>query len=183
MGHPCAPHGMSESVDSETSLDTDAQPSALLTLDGMAYAFESLNERAQMLGVDCVRTDQEWYALQHRYRQFVAMQATVVSHLKQEVESSDMQPVWTSGNPNDSDQPLLTIDDKSYDASEIPDNVRLYVEDLMRNNQERDQLEFRLRQLDAARTTYLAELRDELESSGAQPLDPQPGSEQVAQAA
>jgi hypothetical protein len=68
----------------------------------------------------------------------------------------------------------LTIDDKSYDATKIPDNVRLYVEDLVRNNQERSQLEFRLRQLDAARTAYLAAIRDELQASGAQPLDPQP---------
>ena len=146
----------------------------VLTIDGTAYAFETLSERSRLLSLDFVRSDQEWTELQHRYRQFVAMEATVVNHLKEEVEKSDMEPVWTSGNPNDSDQPLLTIDDKSYDATKIPDNVRLYVEDLVRNNQERSQLEFRLRQLDAARTAYLAAIRDELQASGAQPLDPQP---------
>lgn len=150
---------------------TEQQP-PLLNLDGTAYAFESLSERAQLLSVDYVRTEQEWQALQHRYRQFVAMEATVVNHLKEEVEKSEMKPVWNSGNPNESEQPLLTIDDKSYDATKIPDNVRLYVEDLVRNNQERGQLEFRLRQLDAARTAYLAAIREELDSSGAQPLEP-----------
>jgi hypothetical protein len=106
------------------------------------------------------------------------MEATVVNHLKEEVEKSEMEPVWTSGTPSESEQPLLTIDDKSYDATNIPDNVRLYVEDLVRNNQERGQLEFRLRQLDAARTAYLGAIRDELESSGAQPMDPQPEQQQ-----
>jgi hypothetical protein len=81
-----------------------------------------------------------------------------------------MTPVWTSGSGAESDHPLLTIDDKSYDATAIPDSVRLYVEDLVRSNQERSQLEFRLRQLDAARTAYLAALRDELNSTGAEPL-------------
>ncbi len=163
--------------------DTALEQPPVLTLDGTAYAFDGLNERAQLLSVDFVRTDQEWQVLQHRYRQFVAMEATVVNHLKEEVEKSDMEPVWTSGNPNESEQPLLTIDDKSYDATNIPDNVRLYVEDLVRNNQERGQLEFRLRQLDAARTAYLGAIREELESSGAQPLDPQPEQQEEAQAA
>ena len=154
--------------------ETAEQQPPVLTLDGTAYAFDALSERGQLLSVDFVRTDQEWTMLQHRYRQFVAMEATVVTHLKEEVEKSDMEPVWTSGTPADSEQPLLTIDDKSYDATKIPDNVRLYVEDLVRNNQERSQLEFRLRQLDAARTAYLGAIREELESSGVQPLDPQP---------
>ena len=92
-----------------------------------------------------------------------------------------MEPVWTHGESGDNEQPLLTIDDKSYDATNIPDTVRLYVEDLVRNNQERSQLEFRLRQLDAARTAYLSAIRDELESSGAQPLDPQPEQSQPDQ--
>jgi hypothetical protein len=172
---------MTDTATATPDAATEQQP-PVLTLDGTAYAFEALSERARLLSVDFVRTDQEWQALQHRYRQFVAMEATVVNHLKEEVEKSEMEPVWTSGNPTESEQPLLTIDDKSYDATAIPDNVRLYVEDLVRNNQERTQLEFRLRQLDAARTAYLGAIREELESSGAVPLDPQPAAEE-AQAA
>ena len=163
---------------SETATTTPESASAeqppVLTFDGRSYQFDALSERARFLSVDFVRTDQEWSVLQHRYRQFVAMEATVVHHLKEEVEKSDMEPIWTEGESSQHDQPLLTIDDKSYDATKIPETVRLYVEDLVRNNQERGQLEFRLRQLDAARTAYLAAIRDELDSSGAQPLDPQP---------
>ena len=164
-------------TESMTTTDTDTaadQAPPVLTLDGTAYNFNDLSDRARLLGVDFVRTDQEWMALQHRYRQFVAMEATVVNHLKEEVEKAELEPVWTSGEPAESDKPLLTIDSKSYDATQIPDSVRVYVEDLVRNNQERNQLEFRLRQLDAARGAYLGAIREELESSGAKPMDPQP---------
>ena len=152
---------------------TEQQP-PVLTLDGTAYAFDALSDRARLLSVDFVRTDQEWMALQHRYRQFVAMEATVVNQLKEEVEKSGMEPVWTSGEPTESDKPLLTIDSKAYDASNIPDSVRVHVEDLVRNNQERGQLEFRLRQLDAARSAFLGVIREELDTSGATPMQPQP---------
>lgn len=158
-----------------TEINSGEQQSPVLTLDGTAYAFNDLSDRARMLSVDFVRTDQEWTALRHRYRQFVAMEATVVSQLKQEVDKSEMQPLWSSGESNqESAKPLLTIDDKSYDASHVPDGVRVVVEDLVRNNRERGQLEFRLRQLDAARSAYLGVIREELKNSGAQPLDPQP---------
>jgi hypothetical protein len=161
--------------DPSTEISSGEQQPPVLTLDGTAYAYNDLSDRARLLSVDFVRTNQEWMALQHRYRQFVAMEATVVSQLKQEVDKSEMQPLWTSGeSESENDKPLLTIDDKSYDASQIPDGVRVYVEDLVRNNQERSQLEFRLRQLDAARSAYLGVIREELESSGAQPMDPQP---------
>lgn len=173
---PSTDDAMTDAATATAESPTDQQP-PVLTLDGTAYAFNNLSERAQLLSVDFVRTDQEWMALQHRYRQFVAMEATVVNHLKEEVEKSELEPVWTSGEPSDSETPLLTIDDKSYDASKIPDNVRLYVEDLVRNNQERGQLEFRLRQLDAARSAYLGAIREDLETNGTKPMDPQPEAE------
>jgi hypothetical protein len=162
---------MTEEITEATNGALDQEP-ALLRLDEKAYRLESLSERAKMLSLDCVRTEQEWIALQHRYRQFIAMEATVVNQIKEEVAKSDMEPLWTSGESNNDEQPLLTIDDKAYDATKIPETVRLYVEDLMRNNQERSQLEFRLRQLDAARTTYLATIREELVSTGAEPYEP-----------
>ncbi len=167
---------MSETMTAEANLAEGAATTAAdqppqLTMDGRSYLFEALSERARMLSLDYVRTDQEWAELLHRYRQFVAMETTVVNHLKDEVQKADLQPVEINGEPAASERPLLTIDSTSYDATTIPDTVRLYVEDLVRNSQERQQLEFRLRQLDAARTTYLSEIRAELETSGAQPID------------
>ncbi|MBM5808665.1 MAG: hypothetical protein FJ051_02425 [Cyanobacteria bacterium M_surface_9_m1_291] len=164
----------SPSPSTSTAEPTTADAAPTLTVDGVSYGFEGLSERARLLSVDFIRSDQEWQALQHRYRQFVAMEATVVNSLKAEVEQAGLQPVWTSGASADTEQPLLTIDGTSYDAAALPDNVRLYVDDLVRNNQERGELEFRLRQLDAARLGYLAVIREELSSSGAVPLDPQP---------
>lgn len=167
---------MSETMTAEANLTEGAVTAAAdqppqLTIDGRSYLFEALSERARMLSLDYVRTEQEWAQLLHRYRQFVAMESTVVNHLKDEVQKAELQPVEINGDPAASERPLLTIDATSYDASAIPDTVRLYVEDLVRNSQERQQLEFRLRQLDAARTTYLSEIRAELETSGAQPID------------
>lgn len=165
---------------SQSNPPADQAGPPVFTIDGVAYAFEALNERARLLSIDYINTDQEWQQLQHRLRQFLALETTMVNSLKQEVEQSAMEPVWTSGEPRNSDQPLLTIDSKSYDATTIPDAVRLHVDDLLRNNQERSQLEFRLRQLDAARLGYLTVIREELSSGGATPLDPQPPTDGAA---
>ena len=160
-----------KTMDAAKAMDAAAEQPAQLTIDGHSYLFEALSERARLLSLDYVRTDQEWTQLLHRYRQFVAMETTVVNHLKDEVQKAELQPVESNGDPAASERPLLTIDATSYDASAIPDTVRVYVEDLVRNSQERQELEFRLRQLDAARTTYLSEIRAELSASGAAPIE------------
>ena len=129
-----------------------------------------------------MRTDQEWTQLQHRYRQFLAMETTVVNSLKTEVERSGMEPL-ASGTPPSPDagddpggpaeaaeRPRLSIDGLIYDASALPSAVQLVVDDLIRNAEERRELEFRLRQLDAARITYLQEIRQELATSTTHPL-------------
>ena len=166
----------------------------MLTVDGQSYPFTQLSERAQGLSLDYVRTDQEWSQLQHRYRQFLAMETTVVNSLKAEVERSGMEPLASgttpspdagddpggpaepaamaqpAGRPGAEERPRLSIDGLSYDASALPSAVQLVVDDLIRNTEERRELEFRLRQLDAARITYLQEIRQELAMSTTQPL-------------
>lgn len=172
--HSSADHTMPAKTATET-VPADQQAAPVLTIDGVAYDFNSLSDRARMLSVDFVRTDQEWNELQHRYRQFVAMEVTYVNSLKEEVEKAKLEPVYTS-DPEKSEVPLLTIDQVSYDASTIPDAVRLYVEDLVRNNQERGQLEFRLRQLDAARSAFLEVIRQELKERDGEQHDNQEGN-------
>lgn len=163
---------MSEASTPESGQSLDqSKNSPVLTLDGTPYAFSALSDRARWLGLDYVRTNQEWSALIHRYRQFMAMESTVVNQLKLAVESSEMQPLWTSGETPSTDIPVLTIDSRAYDATQIPAQVRQYVEDLVRNNRERGQLEFRLRQLDAARTAYLDAIRKEIAECGVAPLE------------
>ena len=46
--------------------------------------------------------------------------------------------------------------------------------ELVRANQQKTQIEFRLRQLDAARNAYIGALKTEIESSEVAPMDPQP---------
>ena len=64
-----------------TAIDAASDPAPVaappvLTLDGVAYAFESLSERARLLTVDVIRTEQEWQSLNQRYRQVLAMDTT-----------------------------------------------------------------------------------------------------------
>ena len=144
---------------------------AVLTVDGLRYDLETLSEQLRLFSEDLIRTEQEWQGLQHRLRQFVAMESAMVNTLKQEVEQAGLEPRFSNEEPMSGDVPLLTIDGQTYDASELPEGVRLAVEDLVRNRQEREVLEFRLRQLDAARQGYGSAIREQLKASGAKPLD------------
>ncbi|MBM3938673.1 MAG: hypothetical protein FJ333_08505 [Sphingomonadales bacterium] len=64
----------------------------------------------------------------------------------------------------DGQQPtLLTVDDKTYDVANIPDEVKVLVNDLIRLNQELTELQYRLRHSQAAQQTYVATIKAELE--------------------
>jgi hypothetical protein len=150
-----------------TSPESDQPQEPTLLIDDKAYAYGALSDRAKVLSNDFVRTHQEWTDLQHRYRQFLAMETTVVNQLKDEVDRAGLRPHEPVTSGDLVQQALLTIDATAYAIEQIPDQARLYVNDLLRTHQERGQLEFRLRQLDAARAAYQGALRDELAASGA----------------
>ena len=150
-----------------TSPESDQPQEPTLLIDDKAYAYGALSDRAKVLSNDFVRTHQEWAELQHRYRQFLAMETTVVNQLKDEVDRAGLRPHEPVTSGDLVQQALLTIDATAYAIEQIPDQARLYVNDLLRAHQERGQLEFRLRQLDAARAAYQGALRDELAASGA----------------
>ena len=153
-----------------TSPESDQPQEPTLLIDDKAYAYGALSDRAKVLSNDFVRTHQEWTDLQHRYRQFLAMETTVVNQLKDEVDRAGLRPHEPVTSGDLVQQALLTIDATAYAIEQIPDQARLYVNDLLRTHQERGQLEFRLRQLDAARAAYQGALRDELAASGAESL-------------
>ena len=90
-----------------------------------------------------------------------------------DVENAALEPVVSASEAGYRDQTILPIDSQAYDATTLPGRVQMHVAALIRNNQSRSQLEYRLRQLDAARLGYLSRIRDELSSSGAERLDPQ----------
>ena len=87
----------------------------------------------------------EYKELLRSYNQSLTLTNTYASGLKDEVEKV--------GLPESSkeDAPSITIADKKYDGSDLPDSVKAYVSELVRANQNKTSLEYRLRQLDAAR--------------------------------
>ena len=120
---------------------------------------------------DLYRTVQEYQGLFASYRQSVTLTDTYSGGLKEEVEKAELPVLFQYDS--ESDKPSITIEDTQYDASELPDSVKAYVAELLRKSA-KDTIEFRLRQLDAARNSYIGALKSEIETSEVAPMDPQP---------
>jgi hypothetical protein len=141
-----------------------------ITVDGTAYAIDQLNDRLRQLAGDLLRTVQEYRSLLSNYRQSLTLTNAYSGGLKQEVEKADLPVLFSS--VSDSEKPVIKI----YDASALPDSVKAYVAELVRANQQKTGLEFRLRQLDAARSAYVKAIQDEIGESNPSPMDPQPAA-------
>ena len=91
------------------------------------------------------------------------------------VVRSSLRIVENIGLPESSneDSPSITIADKRYDGSDLPDSVKAYVSELVRANQNKTNIEYRLRQLDAARITFINTLKASVEESGVSPTEDQ----------
>ena len=148
-----------------------------ITVDGTAYAIDDLNDRLRLLAGDLLRTVQEYRGLIANYRQALTLTGAYTGGLKKEVESAELPVLF---NTYESEKPVIKIDEVSYDASELPDSVKAYVAEIVRANQQKTALEFRLRQLDAARSAYIKAIQDEIAESKPSAMDPQP---EVAEAA
>lgn len=155
-----------------TSAETTAPH---ITVSGTSYEIEKLNDRSKMLVGDLIRTVQEYTELTKSYGQSVTLNAAYSSGLKDEVEKAELPVLFhpVSGD----EKPQIKIDDVNYDASEIPDSVKATVQALVRANEQKTGLEYRLRQLDAARNFYIAEIQNEIEESQPQAMDPQPSQD------
>jgi hypothetical protein len=57
------------------------------------------------------------------------------------------------------EQIKVNINGQEYAMSDLPDNVQVILQDLMRMEQEIKDLQYRLRQLNAARQVYLSSLQ------------------------
>ena len=88
-------------------------------------------------------------------------------------ESDDWFESVSSASVESSDEesPSIKIADKSYDGSDLPDTVKAYVSELLRANQNKTNIEYRLRQLDAARITFINTLKSAVEDSGVSPTE------------
>ena len=77
-----------------------------------------------------------------------------------------------SQEPNPPQPSLLTIDDRAYEISSIPDDIKVLVNDLIRVDQELAELQYRLRHTQAAQQTYVATIKSELKRLKVRPYQP-----------
>ena len=146
-----------------TNTETTAPPS--VTIDDKKYLVEDLNEKSKMFLSDLTRTVMEYKELLRNYNQSLTLTNTYASGLKTEVEKVGL-PESSGG-----DSPSITIADKTYDGSDLPETVKAYVSELVRANQNKTNLEYRLRQLDASRITFINSLKAEVEESDVSPSE------------
>ena len=66
---------------------------------------------------------------------------------------------------------MFTCVASNEEASCGSDTVKAYVSELVRANQTKTNIEFRLRQLDAARVSFINLLQSEVEDSGISPTE------------
>ena len=145
-----------------TNTETSAPPS--VTINEKKYLVEDLNDKSKLFLSDLTRTVMEYKELLRSYNQSLTLTNTYASGLKTEVEKVGLP------ESSNEDSPSITIADKSYDGSDLPDTVKAYVSELVRANQNKTNLEYRLRQLDASRITFINSLKAEVEESGITPV-------------
>ena len=114
---------------------------------------------------DLTRTVIEYKELRRSYNQSLTLTNTYASGLKTEVEKVGLPESSKESSPS------ITIADKTYDGSDLPDSVKAYVSELVRANQNKSVLEYRLRQLDAARITFINALQAGVEEAGISPTE------------
>ena len=145
------------------STNTETQTPPSVTIDDKKFLIENLNDKSKMFLNDLAKTVMEYKELLRSYNQSLTLTNTYASGLKTEVEKVGLKEI------SDQDTPSITIADKTYDGSDLPDTVKAYVSELVRANNNKTALEFRLRQLDAARLTFISSLKTEVEESGISP--------------
>ena len=146
-----------------TNTETPVAPS--VTINDKKYLFSDLDEKSKSLLNDLTRTVMEYKELLRSYNQSLTLTNTYASGLKTEVEKVGLQ------ESSNEDSPSITIADKKYDGSDLPDTVKAYVSELIRANQNKSNIEYRLRQLDAARITFINTLKEAVEASGVSPTE------------
>lgn len=147
------------------SINTENAVEPSVTINEKKYLVADLNDKSKVYLSDLTQTVMEYKELLRNYNQSLTLTNTYASGLKSEVEKV--------GLPESSEEgaPTITIADKTYDGSDLPDSVKAYVSELLRANKNKTTIEYRLRQLDAARITFINSLKSEVEESGISPTD------------
>jgi len=146
-----------------TNTETTVAPS--VTINDKKFLLSDLDDKSKSLINDLTRTVMEYKELLRSYNQSLTLTNTYASGLKTEVEKTGLP------ESSNEDSPSITIEDKKYDGSDLPDTVKAYVSELLRANQNKTNLEYRLRQLDAARITFINTLQAAVEESGVSPTE------------
>ena len=146
-----------------TNTETPVAPS--VTINDQKYLISELDDKSKNLLNDLTRTVMEYKELLRSYNQTLTLTNTYASGLKNEVVNTGLP------ESSNEDSPSITIEDKKYDGSDLPDTVKAYVSELVRANQNKTNIEYRLRQLDAARITFINTLKDAVEASGVSPTE------------
>ena len=148
-----------------TNTETTIAPS--VTINEAKYLISDLDDKSKSLLNDLTRTVMEYKELLRSYNQTLTLTNTYASGLKTEVEKTNVP------ESSNEDAPSITIADKKYDGSDLPDSVKAYVNELVRANKNKTNIEYRLRQLDASRITFINTLKAAVEESGISPTDDQ----------
>ena len=149
----------------QTQTETQTQTPPSVTIDDKKYLCSDLSDRANLILNDLTRTVLEYKELMRSYNQSLTLTNTYASGLKNEVEKVELPEA------TDDTTASIKIEDKSYDGTDLPDSVKAYVSELVRANQTKTSFEFRLRQLDAARLTYISSLKNIIEESDIEPVE------------
>jgi hypothetical protein len=68
------------------------------------------------------------------------------------------------------ERPVFNIDGVSYAMDGLPETVVVLINDLLRFGQEQNELQYRLRTIQAAQQSYVAAIKQELDIHGVMPL-------------
>ena len=124
-----------------TQTENTALPS--VTINDKKYLVEDLNDKSKLFLNDLTRTVMEYKELLRNYNQSLTLTNTYASGLKTEVEKVGLP------ESSNEESPSITIADKTYDGSDLPDTVKAYVSELLIANKNKTHLGYRLSHLDA----------------------------------
>ena len=92
-----------------------------VTINDKKFLLSDLDDKSKSLINDLTRTVMEYKELLRSYNQSLTLTNTYASGLKTEVEKTGLP------ESSNEDSPSITIADKKYDGSDLPDTVKAYV--------------------------------------------------------
>ena len=108
---------------SSTNTKTPVVPS--VTINDKKYLISDLDEKSKLLLNDPTMTVMEYKELLRNYNQSLTLQIHTLQDLKRKLKKL----ICCTFNE---DSPSITIADKKYDGSNLPETVKAYVSELLR---------------------------------------------------